>query len=230
MGQTRFNRRLRHLVDAIHRGNVKEASRESGIPQPTLHALYNAVASKPRRKTLKKLVEFYGVSEEWLLGERGVLRQPDYRRPAEAVEGVPDGEGWVDLPDLWDRALFYWRRFETRCYKAWVADRDAGKAVPDWRAVWRSFRAMLMSRSERGMLRARTKRTKGKWQLPGPAEDEEIVPASVRRFEAVWGPWFEGKADLDYESLLRRAEGELEWTHAVEERSDDDPFEIHVVR
>ncbi len=72
-------------MDVIHGGNVKEASRESGIPQPTLHALYNGVASKPRRKTLKRLVEFYGVSEEWLLGEKGTMREPDYSMPAEAV-------------------------------------------------------------------------------------------------------------------------------------------------
>ena len=230
MTQSRFTKRLKHLVDTIHRGNVKEASRESGIPQPTLHALYSAVASKPRRKTLKKLIEFYGVSEEWLLGERGVLRQPDYRRPAEPVEGVAGRDGWVFLPDLWDRALFYWRRFETRCYETWVADRDAGKDVPGWQKVWSSIRSILTSRSERVMLKAKTKQTTGKWQHPGPDEDEEIVPATIRRLEAVWGPWFEGKADLDYDSLLRRDENEREWTSAEEEVSDDDSFEIEYVR
>ena len=213
-------------MDVIHGGTVKEASRESGIPQPTLHALYNGVASKPRRKTLKRLVEFYGVSEEWLLGEKGTMREPDYSMPAEAVEEVPDRDGWVHLPDLRDRALFHWRRFESKCYEAWARDRDAGKDVPDWREVWSCARTLLTSRSERGMLRARTKRTKGKWQHPGPAENEEIVPASVRRLEAVWGPWFEGKADLDYESLPRRAEGELKWTRAVEEVSHEDPFPL----
>lgn len=58
-------RRVRHLIDLAHDGNIHEAARASGLPYPTLRALYVGKNASPRLKTLEKLAAAYGVYVDW---------------------------------------------------------------------------------------------------------------------------------------------------------------------
>lgn len=58
-------RRIRHLIDLAHDGNVHEASKVSGVPSPTLRALYSGRNTNPELKTLEKLGRAYGCYAGW---------------------------------------------------------------------------------------------------------------------------------------------------------------------
>lgn len=206
-----FSKRLKYLIDTVHDGNVKEAARQSGVPQPTLHALYRGVAERPRRKTLERLVSFYGVSEEWLRGEKGRTRNPEWVLPMGwptgppargpgRVEKLPFETGWVERLPLDDRALYHWRRFQGICYRAWQRDRGRGDQIPEWRAVWASLRAQVLGARERDYLRPGQGRQSPRLERSDYAQ---LVPARTRHLEALWKPWFADKMKLDYRRLIR---------------------------
>ena len=58
-------RRVRRLVDLAHDGNVHEASKVSGVPSPTLRALYSGRITNPGLKTLERLGKAYGFYPSW---------------------------------------------------------------------------------------------------------------------------------------------------------------------
>lgn len=60
-----ITRRVRRLIDLAHEGNVHEASRATGIPYATVRDLYVGRSANPGHKTLKALVETYGVYDGW---------------------------------------------------------------------------------------------------------------------------------------------------------------------
>lgn len=210
MSATAFTKRLRYLVDTLHGGNVKEAARQSGVPQPTLHALYAGTATAPRRKTLEKLTRFYTVSEDWLLGRTGGLRNPDLAVPRETPAGLPprlEGGGWVELLPLGDRALYYWRRFEGMCYSAWERDRVKTKSVPDWRELWLCMRVLVTGAFERRLIKGKRGE---RFPKLSRLEYDEVIPARVRQLEVLLGPWFKGRRALNYPRLRK-------WVHMVVE-------------
>lgn len=58
-------KRVRHLIDLAHDGNVHEASKVSGVPSATLRALYTGRITNPELKTLEKLGDSYGFYAGW---------------------------------------------------------------------------------------------------------------------------------------------------------------------
>jgi hypothetical protein len=58
-------KRIRHLIDLAHDGNVHEASKVSGVASPTLRALYSGRNTNPELKTLEKLGRAYGFYAGW---------------------------------------------------------------------------------------------------------------------------------------------------------------------
>ena len=60
-------RRVRRLIDLAHEGNVHEASRALGIPYATIRDLYVGRGTNPSHKTLKALVDTYGVYDGWFM-------------------------------------------------------------------------------------------------------------------------------------------------------------------
>lgn len=58
-------KRVRHLIDVAHDGNVHEASKVSGVPSATLRALYTGRITNPEIKTLEKLGNSYGFYAGW---------------------------------------------------------------------------------------------------------------------------------------------------------------------
>lgn len=64
-------RRIRHLIDLAHDGNVHEASKVSGVPSPTLRVLYSGRNTNPELKTLEKLGRAYGFYSGWFTDPDG---------------------------------------------------------------------------------------------------------------------------------------------------------------
>ncbi len=64
-GKELVTRRVRRLVDLAHDGNVHEASKVSGVPSPTLRALYSGRITNPGLKTLERLGRAYGFYPSW---------------------------------------------------------------------------------------------------------------------------------------------------------------------
>lgn len=58
-------KRVRHLIDLAHDGNVHEASKVSGVPSATLRALYTGRITNPELKTLERLGDAYGFYAGW---------------------------------------------------------------------------------------------------------------------------------------------------------------------
>lgn len=58
-------KRVRHLIDLAHDGNVHEASKVSGVPSATLRALYTGRITNPELKTLERLGDAYGFFAGW---------------------------------------------------------------------------------------------------------------------------------------------------------------------
>lgn len=64
-------RRIRRLVDLVHRGNLAEAARTTGVPYPTLRDLYVGRTVNPGLETLEALCAPYGIEVTWLTSEQG---------------------------------------------------------------------------------------------------------------------------------------------------------------
>lgn len=60
-----LTRRVRRLIDEVHAGNLREAQRATGIPYPTLRALYVGSTHNPSLRTLEALAAPYGLPLGW---------------------------------------------------------------------------------------------------------------------------------------------------------------------
>jgi hypothetical protein len=65
-----LTRRVRHLIDTAHRGNVAAASRLTGVSYPTLSDLYVGSSVRPTLRTLEAIAAPYGLEVGWLVAER----------------------------------------------------------------------------------------------------------------------------------------------------------------
>jgi hypothetical protein len=65
-----FTNRFRRLIDIAHDGNIREASRATGLPYPTLRDLYSGRNANPSLNTLRALADTYKVYEQWFLDEK----------------------------------------------------------------------------------------------------------------------------------------------------------------
>lgn len=74
-------RRIRRLVDLVHRGNLAEAARATGVPYPTLRDLYVGRTVNPGLETLEALCAPYGIEVTWLTSEQGPDEVP--------ITGIP---------------------------------------------------------------------------------------------------------------------------------------------
>lgn len=111
-------KRVRHLIDLAHDGNVHEASKVSGVPSATLRALYSGRNTNPELNTLEKLGRAYGFYAGWFTdpgapetvpsgGLGFTVRVPDPRfgwRPIREIQ-IP----WASwpLPDVVDKLSDY---------------------------------------------------------------------------------------------------------------------------
>jgi hypothetical protein len=87
-------RRVRRLIDLAHDGNIRQASKETGLPYPTLRDLYSGRRASPRLETIRALAKHYLVSVEWFTDER----QPD-PVPMGGVVGLLDPPSGTRGPD-----------------------------------------------------------------------------------------------------------------------------------
>lgn len=71
-----LTRRIRRLVDLVHRGNLAEAARATGVAYPTLRDLYVGRTVNPGLETLEALSRPYGIEVTWLTGEQGADEVP----------------------------------------------------------------------------------------------------------------------------------------------------------
>lgn len=60
-----MTRRIRHLIDQVHGGNLAAAGRATGLPYPTIRDLYTGRTVNPELATLDQLRAAYGVSLNW---------------------------------------------------------------------------------------------------------------------------------------------------------------------
>jgi len=61
--------RVRRLIDLAHSGKVRDASRLTGIPYPTLNDLYNGRSVNPNLATLEAFCVPYQIGISWLLSD-----------------------------------------------------------------------------------------------------------------------------------------------------------------
>lgn len=61
---------FRFLLQQQNNISVSEVSRQTNIPQPTLHHLLSGNTKKPRGKVLEKLAQFFSISMAQLTGEK----------------------------------------------------------------------------------------------------------------------------------------------------------------
>lgn len=59
--------RIRRLIDIAHEGKVRDASRLTGIPYPTVNDLYTGRSSNPNLATLETLRAPYDIDIAWLI-------------------------------------------------------------------------------------------------------------------------------------------------------------------
>lgn len=62
-------RRVRSLIDHVHDGNLKEASRATGLPYPTIRDLYVGRTTNPSLQTLERLRAPYHIHLQWFTEE-----------------------------------------------------------------------------------------------------------------------------------------------------------------
>ena len=68
--------RVRRLIDTVHEGKVRDASRLTRIPYPTLNDLYIGRNANPSLATLEKLRRPYGIDLSWLLSDAAPVESP----------------------------------------------------------------------------------------------------------------------------------------------------------
>lgn len=109
--------RVRLLVDGAHAGNVHEASKVTGVPSPTLRALYSGRNVNPELKTLTALARPYGYAASWFSDPQirdvvpptgiGLIVREKTKR------GVYEDLGWLFIPwASWPLPDVYWRLHE----------------------------------------------------------------------------------------------------------------------
>ena len=68
--------RVRQLVDVAHGGKVRDASRLTGIPYPTINDLYTGRSANPNLATLESLRVPYEIDLSWLLSDAEPQQPP----------------------------------------------------------------------------------------------------------------------------------------------------------
>lgn len=83
-----LTRRVRHLVDEAHLGNLREAAGHTGVSYGTLRDLYRGRTIEPGLTTLAAVAQAYGLPVDWFLGDDGTAE------PVLAIETTlpPDPE------------------------------------------------------------------------------------------------------------------------------------------
>lgn len=105
-------RRVRHLVDLAHEGNVHEASKVSGVPSATLRALYTGRNTNPSLSTLQQLGQAYGFHAGWFTdpkapeavpigGLQFTVRVPNPRGGMKVVREITIPWASWPLPDVY---------------------------------------------------------------------------------------------------------------------------------
>src|SRR5690348_8247162 len=87
--------RVNALIERYFDGNVYQASRAWGVPQPTAHRLASGATSSPRAKNLSRIAGYHGTTVEWLLDGEGPdplagepIQLPQYHDYHELVESL----------------------------------------------------------------------------------------------------------------------------------------------
>lgn len=87
--------RVRRLIDLAHDGNVREASRASGLVYATIRDLYTGRNVNPGLKTLRALADAYGMFPGWFTDEK---QPPDV--PGSGYIAYVRGFPFGNRPDL----------------------------------------------------------------------------------------------------------------------------------
>jgi hypothetical protein len=87
--------RVNALIERYFDGNVYQASRAWGVPQPTAHRLATGATRSPRAENLSRIAAYHRTSVEWLLTGEGSdpltgepMQLPQYHNYRELVEGL----------------------------------------------------------------------------------------------------------------------------------------------
>lgn len=110
--------RIRQLIDEAHAGNVHEASKVTGVPSPTLRALYAGNNVNPELNTLERLGRAYGFTAGWFTNPKESGVAPNEGLLFTVAEALPEygitvpGEfviPWASwpLPGVVDRFIDY---------------------------------------------------------------------------------------------------------------------------
>jgi len=99
-------RRIRHLFDLAHDGNLREASEATGVPYTTIRDLYHGRSTSPSLQTLGLIANSYRSRPTWfLLEEEGdALPNPAW------VVAVTAPEGWAKKPKSFPTQWRYERK------------------------------------------------------------------------------------------------------------------------
>ena len=147
-------------MDVLFDGNLLKAAEEGGVHQPSLHRLVSGSVQTPRRRTLEKIAAAFGVTVEWLLGER----DPTY----------------PDLPP-WYALILGYNRKRQRKNRVWLADAEAKDAQT--RRLIREYRAYELLSDDPANIKIpgaaelfrSPARDKGKWQALRALGDTETT-------------------------------------------------------
>lgn len=107
---------VRYLLKQHQDLSVSELSRQTNIPQPTLHHLLNGSTKRPRDKVLEKLAQFFSVSIAQLNGDEPII-------PSFSME-IKQSLGLTSLPIISWEEIINWPTKTAYSHKEVLFDQE----------------------------------------------------------------------------------------------------------